>query len=199
MVCWDVRGRACGVRVGKADHHRRAWLRLEGKMKKCPGQWYYKNRAGKIIGPLTKDELRDHARVGKLTRGDLLRADGATEWTPARETNGLFPAGSRQHKPGIGTILRTSAKWLGWLVRPFQAIEKDEQQAREKWIEKQKQQAKKRANTEITDQQYYRASLEQWRKINNKLRWILAIMLLSLIANIIGSCVVIQQINHYPY
>lgn len=32
------------------------------------GQWYYKNRAGKIIGPLTKEELRQHARVGKLTR-----------------------------------------------------------------------------------------------------------------------------------
>ena len=51
--------------------------------------WFYL-RSGQITGPLSAQQLRDHALAGKLTTSDHVRQDGDSTWYAATDVSGLF-------------------------------------------------------------------------------------------------------------
>jgi GYF domain 2 len=53
-----------------------------------PSDWYYAT-AGCVVGPLSADELRRHARSGRITADCLIRQGPAGCWVPARHVKGL--------------------------------------------------------------------------------------------------------------
>jgi hypothetical protein len=72
-------------------------------------EWYYASGDEKI-GPLTREELQEHADSGRLTREDLVWRDGLEEWKPASSLKGLF---TRAANPGKSDKVESAKKLLG--------------------------------------------------------------------------------------
>jgi phage shock protein PspC (stress-responsive transcriptional regulator) len=53
-------------------------------------QWFYSTN-GQKNGPVTGAVLKQLARSGELSVGDLLWREGMAEWAPASKVKGLFP------------------------------------------------------------------------------------------------------------
>jgi len=55
-------------------------------------QWFYAHD-GQKSGPVAGSILKQLARSGELSLGDLVWREGMTEWAPASKVKGLFPEG----------------------------------------------------------------------------------------------------------
>lgn len=55
--------------------------------------WYYQVM-GKLVGPVSTDEMRDHAQKGRIDQDTLIRK-GDGEWTAAVRLKGLFDADAK--------------------------------------------------------------------------------------------------------
>jgi TM2 domain-containing membrane protein YozV len=56
-------------------------------------EWYYA-KGQQQIGPVSEADLKSLASDGTLAAGDLVWKTGMTDWVPARQVPGLFPAAS---------------------------------------------------------------------------------------------------------
>jgi hypothetical protein len=52
-------------------------------------QWYYA-KSGTRLGPISEEELKNHANCGELSRSDLVWSTESDEWKPASTVPGLF-------------------------------------------------------------------------------------------------------------
>ncbi len=53
-------------------------------------QWFY-SKSGQRNGPVAGSVLKQLARSGELSVGDLVWREGMSEWAPAAKVKGLFP------------------------------------------------------------------------------------------------------------
>jgi hypothetical protein len=51
--------------------------------------WFYHN-SGQTFGPMSSNQLRQHALAGKVTRNDHVRLGAGGSWAPATKVKGLF-------------------------------------------------------------------------------------------------------------
>ncbi|MCX7420943.1 MAG: GYF domain-containing protein [Planctomycetia bacterium] len=55
-------------------------------------QWFY-TKDGQKAGPVAGSILKQLARSGEVSIGDLVWREGMSEWAPASKVKGLFPQG----------------------------------------------------------------------------------------------------------
>jgi hypothetical protein len=54
-----------------------------------PKNWYVEH-GGKVVGPLTSDELKQLANAGKINRTTRIKLDSSDKWSTAEKVKGLF-------------------------------------------------------------------------------------------------------------
>ena len=55
-------------------------------------QWFY-TKDGQKAGPVAGSILKQLARSGEISIGDLVWREGMSDWAPASKVKGLFPQG----------------------------------------------------------------------------------------------------------
>jgi len=52
-------------------------------------EWFYLH-AGEVVGPITAQQLRDHALAGRVSPDEYVKRGGEGDWLPAKNVKGLF-------------------------------------------------------------------------------------------------------------
>lgn len=61
------------------------------------GRKYFYSHAGRVVGPLSSSQLRDHATAGKLSPTDVVWRSGEFKKVPASEVKGLYALAASYH------------------------------------------------------------------------------------------------------